>query len=334
MVFVTTLARFFTIASLVSSFTALLTDVWQSYRRLYLAQRILRTTHTLTLSATSPPFFAASGAVALRDSLLADAAEMEFLNSNLYLNRLAYMGAANVALYQAPSVTLMAIRPSLSLVAPVTISTTMWDAVKLFAVKARQVAALPLNAINDNEANSFFVLANGEGPFISTLNQSATYYATDTRVNVGLILAWDVSFTVFSIALVAIVIVTVIRSHIWLVEENKMHVLRLFVSIPTPFLKSFEKSCSARLHRLELQREKFLHGDAEELTAAELVEEEVDGDEQPLLAAETREKDKLQVLKEKDATSKKMGVDRSEGLQSKHVTLLKVCIRLHHYCFT
>jgi hypothetical protein len=77
--------------------------------------------------------------------------------------------------------------------------------------------------------------------------------------------AWDLSFTVVAIVLVASVIFTVVRSRIWMVEENKMRVLRLFVDIPQKLLRSFEKSCALRMRRLEREREAFMYGGADGL---------------------------------------------------------------------
>ncbi len=92
--------------------------------------------------------------------------------------------------------------------------------------------------------------------------QSALQYESDTRENVAVYFAWDLSFTLVAILLVASVIFTVVRSRIWMVEENKMQVLHLFVGIPPPFLRSFEKSCALRMRRLEREREAFMYGGA------------------------------------------------------------------------
>ena len=68
---------------------------------------------------------------------------------------------------------------------------TMWDAVKMYAMKARAVAALPLGKVSDNDVNAFFVLSNGDGPFTSVLQQ-----VNSSRVARGgyACLTMDVSF--------------------------------------------------------------------------------------------------------------------------------------------
>jgi hypothetical protein len=325
------IARFFTVAALVASFSTLLSDVHLASRRHYLTTRIAKTTHALALAGLTPPLIGPDAAAQYQTLIAADAAELEQSNSDLYLLRRGDMGAENRLLYQRPNVLLSVIRPSLVTdPTPVSVSVTLWDAVKLFALKARSVAATDLTArrIWNTDADAFFVLHNGFGPLASVLRQASDLHEADTRRNVQVIFYWDVSFTVVGIVVVALVIFTVVKTHIWTVEDNKLQVLVLFSGIPNAFLKAFESACLLRIRRLDREREAFMHSGGLGSTLDE--EDESDDDDDvaelnPHASAVAHEMRPLTGATKLDSSKTKKEVKKgSDGCSSKAVTLLKV----------
>ncbi len=166
------IARFFVIDSLISTYGDYLEDIYGACRRWYLARRILKSTYMLALAHRTPAFFSPQQATVYSSSIAADVAEMETINSYLYLSRNQHLSAANAALYAAEgTVTMTSIRPTLGNPNLDSTAHTFWDAVKMYAMKARAVAALPFGKVSDNDVNTFFILNNGDGPFARFLQQ-------------------------------------------------------------------------------------------------------------------------------------------------------------------
>ena len=257
------IVKFAVVDSMVSSYTDLLTDTYYSARMRFLCLRMAFNTRVLMLSPKYTGFsgfmtdFEVKSYQTGANSLQADAAEITQWNTYLIVSRGSYLTQEHYSFLINPNVVVYS-QTNINGVLTFENSTmSIWDAVKTLVANANNVIAEDLSLVTDTDQPTFFVLQNAIGNLYAALNVSTSMYCTAVTTYVGKMFAVFLSLTLASILAIFLIIMFAIRPAVWVVEDNKQHVLYLFTEIPASVIQSFKLRCERRLLSLQRSREQF-----------------------------------------------------------------------------
>jgi hypothetical protein len=253
MVVVLALAKFLVVGSLSSAFERSLTDTFTAARIQYLAGRVALTAHALSLTASSNGgFFPTTAIPDWRESLVADAAELEAKTNFLFLDRRTSMPAATLSLYTtSAAIRTQSIQASLGSFEYVDEPTSVWNAIKQYIKSVRAVVVLESETLLTTQTDMFYVIVNGWGSLFTALKASASDYAQCGVAMVSEMSAWAVSLTCVGVVVLFLVSMIIVKPTLWSVEDEKQEILLLFTDIPMPILQAFEVRCKNRLQTIQ-----------------------------------------------------------------------------------
>lgn len=158
------------------------------------------------------------------------------------------------------------------------------------------------------------------------LNNSVLMYQSAVWDHIDTIKSVMLTLTIFSVVLIFMLVMFIIKPMIWLVEgislllviikvDNKHGVIMLFTEIPLSIIRSFEYHCKDRLIRIQQEREQ----QNKEVAMSEISDtnlERVDEQNVPLT------KDSLE--KENRSSERPVQVNSNIGLSKRYFTLLQI----------